>query len=206
MKTWKKVLLAVAAVPVAVLAFATWYAAHYSMAEAKPFEVNSPSAREHVLIATQGSAFKDAVVQGVVDRLKTRPVYVKVIDVAQLPSVRESDWNAIVILHTWQMSKPPDTVRAFVDRSDSRDKLVVLATSGEGTAHIAGLDTITAASKKADVSARVDEIVLRVEKLLSRQTPQAASGDRASRSGFRYRKARASHGHRPRAGNQTAHR
>lgn len=174
MKTWKKVLIAAALVPIALLAFATWYAVHYSMHEARPFEVNSPSAREHVLIATQGSAFKDAVVQGVVDRLETRPVYVKVIDVGQLPSVRESDWNAIVLLHTWQMSKPPDAVRAFVDRSESRDKLVVLATSGEGTEHIAGLDTITSASRKADVPARVDEIVHRVEKVLSRQTPQAS--------------------------------
>jgi len=173
MKTWKKVVLALAVVPVALVVFTIWYVLHNSMHEAKPFEVNSPSAKEHVLIATQGSAFKDAVVQGVVDRLKTRPAYVKVIDVAQLPSVRESDWNAIILLHTWQMSKPPDSVRAFVDRSESRDKWVVLATSGEGTEHIAGVDTITTASSKANVSARVDEIVRRVEKVLSRQTPQA---------------------------------
>ena len=52
----------VAVVPFALLALVTWYFAHYSMDEAKPFEVNAPSAREHVLIATQGSAFKDAVV------------------------------------------------------------------------------------------------------------------------------------------------
>ena len=173
MKTWKKVALATAVVPFALLALVTWYFAHYSMDEAKPFEVNAPSAREHVLIATQGSAFKDAVVQGVVDRLEARPVYVKVIDVGQLPSVRESDWNAIVVLHTWQMSKPPDSVRAFVDRSESRDKWVVLATSGEGTEHIAGVDTITTASSKANVSTSVDEIVRRVDKVLSRQTPQA---------------------------------
>jgi len=174
MKTWKKVALATAVVPFALLAFVTWYFAHYSMDEAKPFEVNAPSAREHVLIATQGSAFKDAVVQGVVDRLEARPVYVKVIDVGQLPSVRESDWNAIILLHTWQMSKPPAAVRAFVDRSESRDKLVVLATSGDGKEHIAGLDTITSASSKADVPARVDEIVRRVDKLLSAQTPRAS--------------------------------
>jgi hypothetical protein len=176
MKTWKKVVLALAVVPVALVGFAIWYGVHYSMHEAKPYEVNSPSEREHVLVATQGSPFKDAVVQGVAARLKTRPAYVKVIDVAALPSVRESDWDAIVILHTWQMSKPPEPVRAFVDRSESRDKLVVLATSGEGSQHIAGLDTITSASKQADVPARVDEIIQRVDKVLARsKAPQASA-------------------------------
>ena len=66
MKTWTKVVLAIAAVPVALLVFSTWYLVRYSMAPAKPFEVNRTDVREHVLIATQGSAFKDAVVQGVV--------------------------------------------------------------------------------------------------------------------------------------------
>ncbi len=174
MKTWKKLLIASAAVPIAIIAFVAWYLAHYSMREAKPYEVNAPSAPEHVLIATQGSAFKQAVVEGVVDKLKTTPTYVKVIDVSQLPSVRESDWNAIVILHTWQMSKPPERVRTFIARSDSRDKLVVLTTSGDGDQHIAGVDAITSASSRSDVSARVDEIVYRLQRILT-QRPTSKS-------------------------------
>lgn len=172
MKTWKKVALASLLVPLAIIVLIAVYLGESSMGTAKPFEVNTPSAKEHVLVATQGSAFKDAVVQGVVDRLKARSDYVKVIDVAQLDTVRESDWNAIVILHTWQMSKPPESVRAFVDRAESRDKLVVLATSGDGKQHIAGVDTITSASSKKEVPERVDEIVQRVEKVLNVHPPQ----------------------------------
>ena len=174
MKTWKKVVLAIAAVPVAFLAFATWYGVHYSMDPAKPFEVNRTDVREHVLIATQGSAFKDAVVQGVVDRLAKRPAYVKVVDVASLRDVREADWNAIVVLHTWEMSKPPPAVKAFVDRAQARDKLVVLATSGDGSQHIEGVDTVTSASVIAKAPARADEIVSRVEKVLGAQSPQTS--------------------------------
>ena len=174
MKTWKKVVLAIAAVPLALLAFATWYLVHFSMDPAKPFEVNRPDVREHVLIATQGSAFKDAVVHGVVDRLENRPAYVKVIDVASLSDVREADWNAIVVLHTWEMSKPPAAVKAFVDRAQARDKLVVLATSGEGNQHIDGVDTITSASVMAKAPAQADQIVSRVEKVLATQFPQTS--------------------------------
>jgi len=174
MKTWKKVVLAIAAVPVAFLAFATWYLVHYSMAPAKPFEVNHTEAREHVLIATQGSAFKDAVVLGVVDRLEHRAAHVKVIDVASLSDVREADWNAVVVLHTWEMSEPPPAVRRFVERTQSRDKLVVLATSGEGTQHIAGIDTITSASEMSKAPALADQVVSRVEKVLAAQSPQTS--------------------------------
>ena len=174
MKTWKKVVLAIAAVPVALLVFSTWYLVRYSMAPAKPFEVNRTDVREHVLIATQGSAFKDAVVQGVVARLEKRPAYVKVIDVASLGDVREADWNAIVIVHTWEMGKPPAAVKAFTDRAQARDKLVVFATSGEGHQHIGGVDTVTSASAMGTAPAQADEIVSRIEKVLAAQSPQTS--------------------------------
>lgn len=174
MRTWKKVVLALAAVSVAFFAYVTWYRVHYSMDPAKTFEVNSPTAREHVLIATQGSAFKDAVVRGVVERLEKRPAYVKVIDVASLSDVREADWNAIVVLHTWEMSKPPRAVTAFIDRAQAKERLVVLATSGEGSQHIAGVDTVTSASAMEKAPAQAEQIVSRLEKVLASQTPQTS--------------------------------
>ena len=174
MKTWKKIVLAIAAVPFAFLAFATWYRMHFSMDPAQPFEVNRPDAREHVLIATQGSAFKNAVVRGVVDRLGKRPAYVKVIDVASLSDVREADWNTIVVLHTWEMSKPPEIVKAFVDRAEATGRLVVFATSGKGDQHILGIDTITSASVMDKAPAEADLILTRVEKVLAAQSPQTS--------------------------------
>jgi len=174
MKTWKKVVLVVAAVPVLLFAYATWYGLHYAMDTAKPYEVNRTEVREHVLIATQGSAFKDAVVERVADRLGKRPAYVKVIDVASLGDVREADWNAIVVLHTWEMSKPPAAVKTFVDRAQARDKLVVLATSGNGGYHMAGVDTITSASMTATAPAKAEEILSRIEKILATQSPQTS--------------------------------
>jgi len=68
---------------------------------AESFEVNTPKSEIRVLIATQGSEFKDAVVAGVVDHLKRKGAYIKVIDVSALPQVNENKWNAVVVLHTW---------------------------------------------------------------------------------------------------------
>jgi hypothetical protein len=154
------------------------YFVHISMDPAKPFEVNRPEAKEHVLIATQGSAFKDAVVHGVVSQLERRSAYVKVIDIASLKDVREGDWNAIVVLHTWEMDKPPAAAKTFIDRVQARDRLVVLTTSGDGDKHIEGVDAITSASRKAPEMAKApsyaDEIARRVEKILASQSPQTS--------------------------------
>lgn len=177
MKTWKKrLLLALVALPIAFLAFATWYRVHYAMDPAKPYEVNvnRPEVREHVLIATQGSAFKDAVVRGVVDRLEKRPTYVKVVDVSALRDVREEEWNVVVVLHTWEMSKPPVSVQTFLDRAKAKDKLVVLATSGEGDQHVQGVDTVTSASDLAKAPARADELLSRIERILAAGAPQTS--------------------------------
>ena len=56
---------------------ARWYLLDHSMHPARAFEVNSPAASQKVLIATQGSAFKDSIVAGVVAHLRERQVYIK---------------------------------------------------------------------------------------------------------------------------------
>lgn len=163
---WRKALLATAVIAGAFVVFATWYRIHYSMGVAQPFEVNHPSAPLKVLLATQGSQFKDAVVSGVVEHLRERAAYVKVIDVSSLPGVQEDEWSAIVILHTWEMRKPQPDAQAFVGRARNLRKVVVLSTSGAGDFKIDGIDAISSASRMTDVAARVSEISARVDAVL----------------------------------------
>jgi hypothetical protein len=142
----------------ATVGVAGWYWIHFSMSAARPFEVNDPRTSPRVLIATQGSAFKDAVVARVVEQLKTRPAYVKVVDLSALPGIDAGDWNAVLILHTWEMRKPPREVQAFVDRAQATGKLVVLTTSGAGSFKLEGVDAISSASVLADAPSRAEEI------------------------------------------------
>jgi hypothetical protein len=167
-------LLIVAAVVVAMLGFATWYKLHYSMAAARPFEVQGSPSGPRVLIATQGSPFKDAVIAGLVEHLKGRAARTQVIDVSALAGVRETDWDVIVVTHTWEMAKPPTAVQAFIDRATERHKLVVLTTSGEGNFRLQGVDAISAASKMVDVPARVLEMRQRIDAILDSRSRGAA--------------------------------
>lgn len=162
----KKILIAVLAVFGAALVFMTWYRLHYSMEVAPAFEVAGVPAGAKVLIATQGSAFKDAVTAGLVEHLRGRSTYVKAIDVSGLDRIQPDDWDVIVVIHTWEMRQPPAEVQALANRMQSKDKVVVLTTSGAGTFKLAGVDAISAASQMADVPARVQEMVVRIDAIL----------------------------------------
>lgn len=163
----RRILLGLGAAVLVLLAFGTWYDLRYSMDEARSFEVGDTGADSRVLVATQGSGFKGAVVAGVVEHLRGRAAYVKVIDVSELSDVDASDWHAIVILHTWEMREPQADAKAFVDRAPDRRRIVVLGTSGEGSFRMEGVDAISTASTLADVPARVAEITARVDAILT---------------------------------------
>ena len=168
--------MAVGLIVVVVLIAAIWYRYQYSMEVAQSFEVAGAPAGPRVLVATQGSDFKDALAAGVIDHLKRRSAFVKVIDTTELGSVQEADWNAMVVMHTWEMGKAPIEVKAFVDRMTQRDKLVVLTTSGAGDFKLEGVDAISAASRVDDVATRVGELASRIDAILDAPSPSAAAG------------------------------
>jgi hypothetical protein len=164
--SWRRISIVTVAVIAALVGFATWYRFHFSMSPARAFEVNDPHSSPRVLIATQGSEFKDAVVAAVVEHLKARAAHVRVIDVTALRDIESADWNAIVIIHTWEMRKPPGAVKDFVERTRDSGQLVVLTTSGEGTFKMDGIDAISSASVDADVLPRAADIEARVDAIL----------------------------------------
>ncbi|HVY65042.1 MAG TPA: hypothetical protein VHH11_09500 [Gammaproteobacteria bacterium] len=164
----KALLLSIAAVAILVIGFLGWYRIHFSMAPAEAFSVNDASSGRRLLIATQGSAFKNAVVTGIVERLRQRPIFIQVVDVGALSGVNAGDWDAIVVLHTIEYGDAPPVAQAFVDRLADTGKIVVLSTSGRGDFRMKGIDAISSASRMTDVPARVDEIVERIDGVLTR--------------------------------------
>jgi hypothetical protein len=165
---WRKVLLAIATLLVGMLASASWYRFHYSMSAARPLEVQGSPSGPRVLIATQGSTFKDAITTGLIEQLKKKSAHIKVVDVTALANVHEGDWDAVVVVHTWEIGKPPKSVRAFIDRLQQRDKLVVLTTSGAGTFRMEGVDAISSASTMSDVPFEVAQLSNRLDAILNR--------------------------------------
>ena len=166
---YKHILATTALLLAAALVFVSWYKVHYSMGPAKTFEVNAPTSEDKILIATQGSEFKDAVVQGVVSQMKNRGAYVKVIDVSDLPNIDEAGWSAIVLISSWEMRRPEPNVKTFVDKSHAGRKMIVMNTSGRGDFKMEGVDAISGASVMVDVPGRVATITNRIEAVLGRK-------------------------------------
>lgn len=148
--------------------FLVWYKHTYSMDRATSFTRGNPQAHGRVLIATQGSAFKDSLVNQIIAGIARDSVFVTVIDVSGLDSIREVEWKAIVLIHDWEMWKAPPVVTAFVSRLQDHSRVVDVTTSGGGTEKLPGVDAISSASKLSEVKMLARTVSDKVSNLLNR--------------------------------------
>jgi hypothetical protein len=170
----RRLLTLIGALSVAFALLALGYSMLYSMDSARPFEAGKRGNGPSVLIATQGSAYKDAVSRGVVSRLSARPAHLKVIDVSALPPVFEREWDALVLMSSWERWQPEPHTRNFIERCAEREKLVVLTTSGAGDARLPCIDAVTSASELDRADTDAAELARRVEAILSRSAAPSA--------------------------------
>ncbi|MEW7289978.1 hypothetical protein [Aquimarina sp. 2304DJ70-9] len=169
MKRFGKVMLIIVSVVIILFLWATWYKYEYSMEEAQQFEVNSKELTQKLLIATQGSEFKDTITNSIVNHYKPDSIFIKVIDVSSLTEVQPENYTAIVLIHTWENWKPPYVVRQFVERSlDHKNKMIVMTTSGNGTYMMSEVDAITGESNLEEAPDFVHKIVARLEPILDK--------------------------------------
>jgi hypothetical protein len=159
MKKSTKIMIIVAIPAAPIIAFGIYLLVNLQ-GVIEPFEINSPDAIHKVLIASQGSGFKNMLVSGLVDRIKDSPTYIKVVDVTSLSEVNEADWNAVVRMQ-------PDA-REYLGRASELDKVILVTTSGSGKwkTEEFDIDTLTSASRKAKVGLLVNTITHRLEAIL----------------------------------------
>lgn len=89
---------------------------------------NRAAEQSRVLIATQNSDFKQAVIQAIRDTLEKNSSYIKVIDVKRLPRESTDDYDAVILLNECMAGRPDPRVESFIDDTAGKDKLVVLTT------------------------------------------------------------------------------
>jgi hypothetical protein len=165
----KRILIIIAGMIVALLLLFVWYRTVYSMEEAQRFEVQVHGANGRVLIATQGSTYKDSVVSLLARSLAEEDVRVLVVDVHELASVDTAYWDAVVILHTWEGWKPQPDAAAFVRRYPAWDLSVVLSTSGGGEELLVPVDGISSASVLSEAQHDSRSLFERVSEILYRR-------------------------------------
>ncbi|SDE43683.1 hypothetical protein SAMN05421636_10561 [Pricia antarctica] len=169
MKSLKNIVLFTMSLIGVLFLGALWYMNTYSMDEAKAFEVHSPNLEKKLLVATQGSDFKNSVTAGIVEYYEQDSIYIKVIDVSDLGDIDPKNFDALLIIHTWENRKPPTSVQTFTDKNqNTKNKTVMLTTSGEGSYKMGDVDAITGESIVADAPLIVDKIINKLKPLLEK--------------------------------------
>ena len=132
--------------------FLVWFKVSYSMDKVEGFDKGSYNASQKVLIATQGSEYKNGVVDDVLEYLSSDDIYVKVIDVSSLKDITADQWDAILILHVWEIWKPEPNTAEFINKHYDKAKMFVVCTSGSGDEMMDGVEGITGASDLTQIN------------------------------------------------------
>lgn len=139
------------------------------LATAMPAPAEDP---KPVLIATETSVFKDAVVARVAEALARDGHAVRTIALEAAADERLANYRAILLVSTCHAWRPGQEVRELLGRAGTADrkKLVVVTTAGSGKCDFSapGVDLVSSASKRT----RIDDVSsLILDKLRSRLTP-----------------------------------
>lgn len=154
-------------VVVSIAAFAFWYKVTYSMEEASNYTIHTKEMPVKMAIATQGSNFKDGVVSALVKKYRNEEIFINVLDISSLHSLPVKEYDVVIILHTWEYGKPPKEVTTFIDEHIAgQNKFIVLATSGEGSNKIEGIDAIAGESIVENVGEYSDKISVRIDEII----------------------------------------
>lgn len=168
MKTLKLILKILGSLIVLlVCAFIVYYLI-YSQEVIEPFELNSPDLETKVLIGSQGSDFKHALLKELTEKIGKKDIYIKVIDVTTLSGTKEESWDAIILINTIEWFKLQKDVRIFLNSAQATDKIIMLATSGDGDMKPkkSRIDTITSASKLNKVDEKLEIILSKLEQII----------------------------------------
>jgi hypothetical protein len=168
MKILKKVLILLGSLIVLMVILFGVYLFVNRQGVAESFEVGSADMSNKILIASQGSKYKDLMVDTLTARLKGEDVYISVIDISKLNEINQEDWNAEVIIHTTEGYRLPEVVKEYLERCENCDEIMLLITSGSGEwkPEDCQVDILTSASKVTDISELANRIEGKINSLL----------------------------------------
>lgn len=130
------------------------------------FKYKSPD-NYNLVIANEGSHFKDSVVRVLIKHYSSKPVNIKTIPLSVLSQIDTKDYNAIVIIHSWYTWNPPPEVEKFIQSQQGcLNNILALTTSYHGSLKMEELDAITGASKINDAEMYASKIIDRLNLLL----------------------------------------
>lgn len=150
MKKWITILLWIIGTPIvlmAVLLLAYILANKQGVIES--CQIGDKNAKYKILIASQGSDFKNQLVDRFVLELKNDSTYLYVMDCTNLKEKELEGWDFYILIHTMQIHKMPKEADVFLSKMEDLNNVLLVSTSGAGDEHYKKLkiDGISTASR-----------------------------------------------------------
>ncbi|MFC2082277.1 hypothetical protein ACFLQT_00950 [Bacteroidota bacterium] len=174
MKKWIKVTIIVLATPVVLfLILLGAYIIINLQGVIEPFQVGYPDAHHKILIASQGSEFKNTLTNEFVELLNDNTNYISIVDCTSLDNEAPADWDAIIIIHTTQIHGMPDEARRFLSRASDLSKIVLITTSGGGDETVTEfeIDAISTASRLSVTNQITDWAIAKLDRIFENEIP-----------------------------------
>lgn len=174
MKALKIVLIIIGVLVVLIIALFGIFLLINRQGVVEAYDIGESESSRKLLIASQGSNFKNALVESVTTHMAKESIYVSVIDVTDLENIKEDDWDAVLLIHTIEQWKLQPDVKAYLGRAQSLDKVIVVTTSGSGEwkSEEYDVDVMTSASRSEELPMLTNDIVTKLQDML-----QLAPGD-----------------------------
>lgn len=135
-----------------------FYVAENSMGISQALTINNRNAENSLLITSQQSDYKDQLTENLIDKLMGQDIYIELIDINDLSQIDKNEYDAYVLMHTWEIYKAPSSITSFTNRVDN-SKVFIVGTSGGGDLSLAGLDGISSASVLHTIDSDLNSIL-----------------------------------------------
>ena len=125
--------------------------------------------KKSVLIATQKTKFKQALISEIRNALNNNSIYIKVLDVKNLRYQGSQHFSAVVIINRALAGRPDPRVEIYIDNQPQKNKIIILTTGilDAWKPDTEGVDAMTSASvlSKSEKIAKkiVSKILTRVD-------------------------------------------
>jgi hypothetical protein len=174
MKKRKKILIALILIPIlTAILLVSVYLILNIQGVIQSFERGNAFANNKILIASQGSEFKSKLVNELIRQIYDEDTFIRVIDIRELETQNNEDWNACILVHTMEIHKPPRMVDEFLSRSSDLSNTICVRTSGGGdeTKKDHNVDAISSASRSSAITPITELIISKLNKIAASNYP-----------------------------------
>jgi len=178
MKKWVKIVITIIATPIVLfIVFLGSYIVINWQGVIEPYQIGNSDANQKILIASQGSEFKNNLEKELIRLLKNDNTFLSIVDCTTLEDERASEWDAVIIIHTTQIHGMPEEVRGFLSSSDDLSKILLVTTSGGGDEVVTEFEVsaISTASRLSVTSIITKWVKSRLDSIIEKELNLTAS-------------------------------